>query len=74
MAKILIIRFSAIGDVAMTIPVIHSLALQHPEHEFTVLSRAILQPLFIGLPQNVHFMGADLHGKHSATGITSVIL
>ena len=32
MAKILIIRFSAIGDVAMTIPVIHSLALQHPEH------------------------------------------
>ncbi len=65
MAKILIIRFSAIGDVAMTIPVIHSLALQHPEHEFTVLSRVSLRPLFIGLPQNVHFMGADLHGKHS---------
>ncbi|WP_321436070.1 glycosyltransferase family 9 protein [uncultured Bacteroides sp.] len=64
MAKILIIRFSAIGDVAMTIPVIHSLALQHPELEITVLSRAILQPLFIGLPGNVHFMGADLHGKH----------
>ncbi len=64
MAKILIIRFSAIGDVAMTIPVIHSLASQHPEHNITVLSRASLQPLFIGLPENVSFMGADLLGKH----------
>lgn len=65
MAKILIIRFSAIGDVAMTIPVIHSLALQHPEHEITVLSRTFMQPLFIGLPSNVHFMNADLSGKHN---------
>lgn len=64
MAKILIIRFSAIGDVAMTIPVVHSLALQYPEHEITVLSRASLRPLFAGLPSNVHFMSADLSGKH----------
>lgn len=39
MARILIIRFSALGDVAMTIPVIHSLAVQYPQHEITVLSR-----------------------------------
>ena len=30
MAKILVIRFSAIGDVAMTIPVIYSLATHQP--------------------------------------------
>ena len=41
MARILIIRFSALGDVAMTIPVIHSLAVQYPQHEITVLSRAV---------------------------------
>lgn len=64
MAKILIIRFSAIGDVAMTIPVIYSFALQYPEHEITFLSRASLRPLFTGLPSNIHFMGADLSGKH----------
>ena len=46
MARILIIRFSALGDVAMTIPVIHSLAVQYPQHEITVLSRAVWQPLF----------------------------
>ena len=64
MARILIIRFSALGDVAMTIPVIHSLAMQYPQHEITVLSRAVWQPLFQGLPTNVGFVGADLTGKH----------
>ncbi len=64
MAHILIIRFSALGDVAMTIPVIHSLATQYPQHKITVLSRAVWQPLFEGLPSNVSFVGADLTGKH----------
>lgn len=50
--------FQALGDVAMTIPVIHSLAVQYPQHEITVLSRAVWQPLFQGLPANVGFVGA----------------
>ena len=44
MAKILVIRFSAIGDVAMTIPVIYSFAVQYPQHQITVLSRNTLAP------------------------------
>lgn len=65
MAKILIIRFSAIGDVAMTIPIIHSLAVQHPQHQLTVLSRKPLAPLFEQMPANVSFYGADLKGEHA---------
>lgn len=68
MARILIIRFSAIGDVAMTIPVIYSLAVQYPQHEITVLSRAALQPLFQSLPNNVRFVSADLKGCHRGIG------
>lgn len=64
MARILIIRFSAIGDVAMTIPVIYSLAEQYPQHEIVVLSRAALQSLYVGLPANVRFVGVDLKGNH----------
>lgn len=64
MAHILVIRFSALGDVAMTIPVIHSFATQYPQHHITLLSRAAWQPLFGELPENVHFLGADLNGKH----------
>ena len=64
MSKILIIRFSALGDVAMTIPVIYSLAVAHPLLQITVLSTKWLQPLFEHLPENVRFVGADLKGKH----------
>jgi ADP-heptose:LPS heptosyltransferase len=64
MKKILIIRFSAIGDVAMTIPVVYSLARQYPDLDITVLSRESMQPLFARSPDNVHFYGADLKGKH----------
>lgn len=64
MAKILVIRFSAIGDVAMVIPAVYSLAMQYPEHEITVLSKEVLRPLFHGLPGNVRFYGADPKVKH----------
>ena len=64
MSKILIIRFSALGDVAMTIPVIYSLAQEFPMHEITVLSRSTFRPLFQELPSNVHFLGVDLKGKY----------
>jgi len=65
MSKILIIRFSALGDVAMTIPVIYSLAREYPMHEITVLSRNSFQSLFQELPSNVHFLGIDLKGKYN---------
>ncbi len=65
MAKILVIRFSAIGDVAMTIPVIYSFVVQYPQHQITVLSRNTLAPLFDGLPPNITFHGVDLKGEHA---------
>ena len=64
MEKILIIRFSALGDVAMTIPVIYSLALKFPTHEITVLTRESFKPLFLNLPSNVQFIRVDLNKKH----------
>ena len=65
MANILVIRFSALGDVAMTIPVIHSLAVQYPQHRIMVLSRDTFAPLFEGLPDNVLFRGVDLRGEYA---------
>ncbi|HPW70527.1 MAG TPA: glycosyltransferase family 9 protein [Bacteroides graminisolvens] len=68
MAKILVIRFSAIGDVAMSVPVIHSWASQYPQHQIVFLSRPSLAPLFTELPENVSFYNADLKGKHKGIG------
>lgn len=64
MSKILIVRLSAIGDVAMTVPVIHSLAMQYPESEITVLSRPFLGALFQYMPGNVTFLGIDFSGEY----------
>ena len=70
MVRILVIRFSAIGDVAMTIPVLYSLAIQYPQHEITLLSRKSMEPLFGRLPDNVKFIGVDLVGEYK--GITGL--
>ena len=61
---ILVIRFSALGDVAMTVPVVYSLARQYPEIRITVLSRSFARPLFEGLAPNVGFMEADLKREY----------
>lgn len=64
MKKILIIRFSALGDIAMTVPVVHDLAVQYPKLDITMLSREMARPLFELMPDNVHFYAADLKGRH----------
>ena len=64
MKKLLVIRFSALGDIAMTVPVVHDLAVQYPDLEITMLSREMARPLFERMPKNVHFIAADLKGRH----------
>ena len=64
MKKLLIIRFSALGDIAMTVPVVHDLAIQYPDLDITILSREMARSLFELMPANVHFYAADLKGRH----------
>ena len=64
MKRLLVIRFSALGDIAMTVPVVHDLATQFPDLDITMLSRPMAEPLFEKLPNNVHFLAADLNGRH----------
>ena len=61
---ILVIRFSALGDVAMAVPVVWALATQYPDVRITVLSRAFARPLFADLAPNVNFMEADLKQEY----------
>ena len=61
---ILIIRFSALGDVAMAVPVVYSLAKTYPQVRITVLSRGFARPFFEDLAPNVNFMEADIKGEY----------
>lgn len=64
MKRLLVFRFSAMGDVAMTVPVLHSLLEEYPELHITIVSRAAFQPFFEKLSPNLSFYVADLNGKH----------
>jgi ADP-heptose:LPS heptosyltransferase len=61
--NILVIRLSAMGDVAMTAIVIKAFLEQNPNVKITMLSKAFLKPIFEDIP-NVHFYIADTNGKH----------
>lgn len=56
----LILRFSSLGNVAMSVPVIESVARLQPQDTFVVMARKRLAPLFAGMP-NVHFSELDAH-------------
>ena len=64
MKRILLIRFSALGDVAMLAPVVREAAEQNKDCEFTVLSKVACGALFEGLAENVKFIGADVKGEY----------
>ena len=60
---ILVIRLSALGDVAMTVPVISALIKQYPSLKITILTRSFFKPIFKGI-DNVTMYPVDLKGKH----------
>ena len=60
---ILVIRLSAMGDVAMTVPVLRALIQQNPELKITILTRAIFTPFFKDLP-NVSVFPIDIKDRH----------
>lgn len=69
MANILVTRFSALGDIAMTVAVLKSFADLYPEHDITLMSRPFVAPLLEGLPPNVHFRPVNLNDYKGIGGL-----
>lgn len=63
---LLVIRLSAMGDVAMLAPVIRCVLAQNEHVKITILSRNFLKPIFDEeiLGEKVSFFTADTNGKH----------
>ena len=56
-------RLSAMGDVAMTVPVLRAFVNQHPQVKITVISRPFYRPFFEGIP-NLSFFAFDEKERH----------
>jgi len=66
---LLIFRFSALGDILMSVPVIDALARQYPDLQITMVSRPYVGPVMRMLPQNVSFVGVNLQNYKGLPGI-----
>ena len=56
-------RLSAMGDVAMTVPVLRAFVNQHPQVKITMISRPFSRPFFEGIP-NLSFFAFDEKERH----------
>ena len=60
---IAVIRLSAMGDVAMTVPVIRAFVEQNNDVKITLVSRPFFKPFFDGIP-NLNFFEVDVKKRH----------
>lgn len=63
MKHLLVIRLSAMGDVAISVPVLTAFSKQYPDVKLTILTRKLFVPMFSHLP-NCQVFVADIKGKH----------
>ena len=63
MKHILVFRLSAMGDAAMTVPVLRAVVAQNPDVRITVVSRPFFKPFFDGI-ERVNFFSVDLKERH----------
>ena len=69
LTRLLVLRLSAMGDVAMTVPVIGAVATQNRDLRVTVVTRNRFVKMFEWMPANVQVMGLDLNEYEGLTGL-----
>ncbi len=62
---ILLARFSALGDVAMTVPVIYSACRCYPEVRFVLATRPSMVSIFVNPPENLTVTGVDVQTQYA---------
>lgn len=67
--NVLVVRFSALGDVAMTIPVIYDACAENPGVNFVVLTRKAPAKMFLCPPPNLKVVGVNLDQYKGTAGM-----
>lgn len=65
---VLITRFSALGDVAMTIPVVYSVCRANPDVRFVMVTRPSMATMMINRPGNLEVRGVDFSNSYKGVG------
>lgn len=65
---VMAVRFSALGDVVMTIPVLYSACRCYPDVKFVMLTRPSMTGVFVNAPANLVVEGVDVNQTYSGLG------
>ena len=61
---VLLTRFSAFGDVAMTVPVVYSACRCYPDIAFVFVTRPAMTSIFVDAPANLTIVGVDVSNEY----------
>lgn len=67
---VLLARFSALGDVAMTVPAVYSACRCYPDVHFVFVTRPSMTSIFVDAPANLTVVGVDV--KDTYDGISGL--
>lgn len=67
--NLLVTRFSALGDVAMTVPVIYSLCATNPHIRFVLATKPVAATIFLNKPANLTVVATDLRQWRGVGGL-----
>lgn len=70
---VLTTRFSALGDVAMTVPALYDAAISAPDTLIVMLTRDFMAPLFLERPDNLIVEGVNLNDYKGPAGMWRLI-
>ncbi len=62
---VLLARFSALGDVAMTVPAVYSVCRSYPGVHFVFVTRPVMTSIFVCAPPNLTVVGADIKKEYA---------
>ncbi len=62
--NVLVMRLSALGDVAMTIPVLYPVCKANPDTRFVMLTKQWPASMFHDRPDNLMVVGADVKSEY----------
>ena len=67
MATTLVVRLSSLGDVAILIPVLYSVAIKNPEDKFLLITKSPFASIFVNKPTNLEVIPVYTNAQHKGT-------
>ena len=68
--RVAVMRLSALGDVAMALPLLYAACREYPEVNFVLVTKKAFTGLATQKPQNLTLLAADTKGRHKGpTGL-----